>query len=103
VREIDPKGRRAVVHVGDIALPATGEAVVKTAIDRFGRLDVLFNNAGMFTPKPFLQVDEVESDRFVDVIQVITVSLRMEMLCTLCLRKQLQHGLAQYSYGSGDF
>ena len=75
VREIDPKGRRAVVHVGDIALPATGEAVVKTAIDRFGRLDVLFNNAGMFTPKPFLQVDEVEYDRFVDVIQVITVSL----------------------------
>jgi NAD(P)-dependent dehydrogenase (short-subunit alcohol dehydrogenase family) len=74
VREIDPKGRRAVVHVGDIALPATGEAVVKTAIDRFGRLDVLFNNAGMFTPKPFLQVDEVEYDRFVDVIQVITVS-----------------------------
>jgi len=35
------------VHVGDIALPATGEAIVKTATDRFGRLDVLFNNAGM--------------------------------------------------------
>jgi hypothetical protein len=30
------------VHAGDIALPATGEAVVKKAIDRFGRLDVLF-------------------------------------------------------------
>jgi NAD(P)-dependent dehydrogenase (short-subunit alcohol dehydrogenase family) len=61
-RQIDPTGRRAVVHVGDIALPATGEAVVQTAIDRFGR------NAGMFTPKPFLEVDEVEYDRFVDVM-----------------------------------
>ena len=40
-REIDPTGKRAVVHAGDIALPATGEALVKTAIDRFGRLDVL--------------------------------------------------------------
>ena len=67
-RQIDPKGKRAVVHVGDIALPATGEAVVKTTIDRFGRLDVLFNNAGIFTPRAFLEVDEVEYDRFVDII-----------------------------------
>jgi NAD(P)-dependent dehydrogenase (short-subunit alcohol dehydrogenase family) len=66
--QIDPKGERVVVHLGDISLPATGEAVVKTAIDRFGRLDVLFNNAGIFTPKPFLEVDEFEYDRFVDVI-----------------------------------
>jgi NAD(P)-dependent dehydrogenase (short-subunit alcohol dehydrogenase family) len=66
--QIDPKAKRAVVHIGDIALPATEEAVVKTAVDRFGHRDVLFNNAGIFTPKPFLEVDEVEYDRFVDVI-----------------------------------
>ena len=62
--------RRASVSpcAGDIALSATGEAVVKTAIDRFGRLDVLFNNAGMFAPKPFLEVDEAEYGRFLDVI-----------------------------------
>src|SRR3984893_2809331 len=63
-KEIDATGKRAVAHVGDIALPATGEAVVKTAIDRFGRLDVLFNNAGIFGPKPFLEVTEAEYDRF---------------------------------------
>ncbi len=67
-RQIASNGKCAVVHVGDIALPATGEAVVKTAIDRFGRLDVLFNNAGIFTPKPFLEVDEVDYDCFVDLI-----------------------------------
>src|ERR1700757_4745272 len=66
--EIDPTGKRVVVHAGDIALPATGEALVKTAIDRFGRLDVLFNNAGIFAPKPFLEVTEAEYDRFVDII-----------------------------------
>jgi NAD(P)-dependent dehydrogenase (short-subunit alcohol dehydrogenase family) len=66
--QIDPSGKRAVAHVGDVALPATGEALVKTAIDRFGRLDVLFNNAGVFAPKPFLEVTEAEYDRFLDNI-----------------------------------
>jgi NAD(P)-dependent dehydrogenase (short-subunit alcohol dehydrogenase family) len=47
-REIDPTGRRVAVLAGDITLPATGEAAVKAAMERFGRLDVLFNNAGTF-------------------------------------------------------
>ena len=67
-RQIDPSGKRAAAHVGDVALPATGEALVKTAVDRFGRLDVLFNNAGIFAPKPFLEVTEAEYDRFIDNI-----------------------------------
>jgi NAD(P)-dependent dehydrogenase (short-subunit alcohol dehydrogenase family) len=67
-KEIDAAGKCAIAHVGDIALPATGEAAVKTAVDRFGRLDVLFNNAGIFGPKPFLDVTETEYDRFLDII-----------------------------------
>ena len=49
-KQIDATGKRAIAHVGDISLPATGEAAVKAALDRFGRLDVLFNNAGIFGP-----------------------------------------------------
>jgi len=67
-REIDPTGKRVVVHAGDIALPATSDAVVKTAIGQFGRVDVLFNNAGIFAPKPFLEINEVEYDGFLDII-----------------------------------
>jgi NAD(P)-dependent dehydrogenase (short-subunit alcohol dehydrogenase family) len=67
-KEIDATGKRAIAHVGDIALPATGESAVKAAIDRFGRLDVLFNNAGIFGPKPFLDVTEAEHDRFLGII-----------------------------------
>jgi NAD(P)-dependent dehydrogenase (short-subunit alcohol dehydrogenase family) len=67
-QEIDPSGKRAVVQVGDIALPGTGEDMVKVALERFGRLDVLFNNAGIFGPKPFLELTEVEYDRFIDTI-----------------------------------
>src|ERR1700722_15469584 len=67
-KEIDPSGKLAIAHIGDVALPATGEAVVKVALDRFGRLDVLFNNAGICAPNPFLEVDEGEYARFVDGI-----------------------------------
>src|ERR1700733_10048503 len=66
--EIDPLGKRVAVHVGDVALPATGDALVKTAIDRFARLDVLFNNAGIFAPKPFVEVTEEEYDSFLNAI-----------------------------------
>ena len=63
--QIDPSGKRAIVHVGDVALPATVEALVKTAIDRFGRLDVFFNNAGAVIETPvydtFLTPEQVKA------------------------------------------
>jgi len=50
-KQIDATGKRAIAHVGDIALPATGEAAVKAALDRFGRLDVQSDRA---LPSPLL-------------------------------------------------
>ena len=38
---------------GDISDPATAERVVSEALARFGRVDTLVNNAGIFTAKPF--------------------------------------------------
>jgi NAD(P)-dependent dehydrogenase (short-subunit alcohol dehydrogenase family) len=38
---------------GDIADPATAGRIVGAALDRFGRLDTLVNNAGVFLSKPF--------------------------------------------------
>ena len=38
---------------GDIAEPETAERVVEQALDRFGRIDSLVNNAGIFIAKPF--------------------------------------------------
>jgi NAD(P)-dependent dehydrogenase (short-subunit alcohol dehydrogenase family) len=38
---------------GDIGDPATADRVVKEAISRFGRIDTLVNNAGIFIAKPF--------------------------------------------------
>lgn len=67
-REIDPSGARVAVSAGDIADPATGAALVDLALARFGKLDVLVNNAGVFNPKPFLDLTEAEYDWFLDTI-----------------------------------
>ena len=40
---------------GDIGDPATGPRVIEAALDRFGRIDTLVNNAGIFVASPFTQ------------------------------------------------
>ena len=40
---------------GDITEPATAQRVVDQALERFGRIDSLVNNAGMFIAKPFTE------------------------------------------------
>ena len=53
-RSIRPSGDPDVLAVpGDIAEPETAERVVDQALDRFGRIDTLINNAGIFIGKPF--------------------------------------------------
>ena len=66
--EIDRTGTKVVVVAGDVANPATGVALVDAAVSRFGRLNVLANNAGVFTPKPFLKLTEADYDWNVDNI-----------------------------------
>ncbi len=53
-REIGRPERVAVV-AGDVGLQETGQQLVKTAVDRFGRVDMLLNNAGIFAAKPFTE------------------------------------------------
>jgi NAD(P)-dependent dehydrogenase (short-subunit alcohol dehydrogenase family) len=48
-------------HVGD---PATARRLAEVARERFGGVDVLVNNAGIFAPKPFLETREDDLDRF---------------------------------------
>src|SRR6201981_1429960 len=40
---------------GDLGDPHTAAKIVDTAMSRFGRIDVLINNAGVFIPKPFTE------------------------------------------------
>jgi NAD(P)-dependent dehydrogenase (short-subunit alcohol dehydrogenase family) len=66
--EIDSSANKIAVHAGDIAKPSTSRDVVATARHRFGGIDLLVNNAGVFKPKPFVNLDETEYDWFLDTI-----------------------------------
>ncbi|GAB2635163.1 SDR family NAD(P)-dependent oxidoreductase [Nocardia goodfellowii] len=52
--------------IGDIGSATTASELVRTAVERFGRVDVLVNNAGIFGAKPFVDVTEAELDRYLD-------------------------------------
>jgi 3-oxoacyl-[acyl-carrier protein] reductase len=64
--EVEKLGRKAVPVQGDATDPAAAEALVKAAIDAFGKVDILVNNAGItrddlimrMTPEMFREVLE---------------------------------------------
>ena len=47
-----------LVIEGDITRPETAERILGTAAERFGRIDTLVNNAGVFIAKPFTEYSE---------------------------------------------
>lgn len=59
-------GENLAMVVGNVALRTTGAKMVSVAMERFGSVDILINNAGIFETKPFLEVDEAYLDRFMD-------------------------------------
>jgi NAD(P)-dependent dehydrogenase (short-subunit alcohol dehydrogenase family) len=59
--------KNATTVAGDIAKKQVGEKIVKTAIEKFQTIDVLVNNAGVFQPKAFLEVEDEDLNRFIDV------------------------------------
>jgi NAD(P)-dependent dehydrogenase (short-subunit alcohol dehydrogenase family) len=67
-RSIKPSEDPGVLAVqGDIGEPATAERVISEGIDRFGRIDTLVNNAGVFIAKPFTDYTAAEYESKVAV------------------------------------
>jgi NAD(P)-dependent dehydrogenase (short-subunit alcohol dehydrogenase family) len=52
---------------GDIGIEETAKHVVRTAIQNFGTVDLLVNNAGVFIPKPFTDYTAAPGDYSITV------------------------------------
>jgi NAD(P)-dependent dehydrogenase (short-subunit alcohol dehydrogenase family) len=60
VAEIERAGGMAVASFESVARPEGGEAIVRTAVDRFGRLDAVVSNAGIFNSVPFEELSQTD-------------------------------------------
>ncbi len=65
-RKLGDESRIAIVP-GDIGNKETGEKMVRAAVERFGSVDVLVNNAGIFGMKPFLESTEEDLDKYIHI------------------------------------
>jgi NAD(P)-dependent dehydrogenase (short-subunit alcohol dehydrogenase family) len=67
VDEIKAAGGEAVADHNSVATPEGGEAIVQTAIDAFGRVDIVINNAGILRDKAFHNMEPDLLDPVLDV------------------------------------
>jgi len=59
-------GENLAMVAGNVKHKSTGEQLLSTAVEKFGSIDVLVNNAGIYETRPFLEVDEAYLDQFLD-------------------------------------
>jgi len=99
VAEIEAAGGAAVAEYSSVATPEGAEAIVRKAIDTFGHVDVLVNNAGILRDKAFhnMETDQMEA--------VLDVHLRGSMYVTRAawphLREQNYGRVVMTSSASG--
>lgn len=83
VAEIEAAGGRAIANYDSVTTPEGAAAIVKSAVDAFGRLDVLVNNAGILRDKSLLKMEEGMWDAVIDV------HLKGSFLCTQAAARQM--------------
>src|SRR6185503_988179 len=67
VEEIQRAGGVAVASYESVASPEGGEAIVRAAVDRFGRVDAVVSNAGIFDSVPFDELSPADWRRMLGV------------------------------------
>ena len=67
IAEIEAMGGKAVACTGDVAKPDFGDRIVKTAVDAFGTIDIVVNNAGVLRDKTFHNMSVEDFDFVVKV------------------------------------
>lgn len=89
-RVAEELGANAVAIPADVTDPAQVDELVERTLSRFGRIDALFANAGIYLPGDFAESDPLDVARLIDTN--VTGVMR-------CVRAVLPHMIEQ---GSGD-
>lgn len=83
VERVEGLGRKAIAIKADVTKKSEVDAMVQKAIEHFGRIDVLVNNAGLSKSMPILDLDEKTWDLVVDT------SLKGTYLVTQAVAKHM--------------
>ncbi len=67
VKEILEKGGKAVANYDSVSTPEGGEAIVQAAVDNFGKVDIVINNAGILRDKSFAKLEPKDLEAVIDV------------------------------------
>ena len=67
VKEIIEAGGKAVANYDSVATPEGGKAITQTALDNFGKVDIVINNAGILRDKSFLKLEPQDLEAVLDV------------------------------------
>ncbi len=89
VDEIIQEGGQAVASLESVATMAGGQKIIETALDHFGKVDILINNAGILRDRTFMKMTEKEWD------DVIAVHLKG----AFCVTQPAVHIMKDHQYG----
>jgi len=89
VEEIKAAGGEAAPNYDTVATPEGGQNIIKTAIDNFGKVDIVINNAGILRDKTFLKMEPESWDA------VLNVHLRG----SYCVTRAALPSMRENSYG----
>jgi len=67
VKEITEKGGKAVANYDSVSTPEGGEAIVRAAVENFGKVDIVINNAGILRDKSFAKLEPRDLEAVIDV------------------------------------
>jgi 3-oxoacyl-[acyl-carrier protein] reductase len=67
IKEIENKGSKAIAVQGDVSVFSDAENIIKKAVEVFGSLDILINNAGITKDGLVLRMKEEDFDKVIDV------------------------------------
>ncbi|HUI26172.1 MAG TPA: SDR family oxidoreductase [Candidatus Kryptonia bacterium] len=67
VKEIRDQGGEAIANYDSVSTPEGGEAIIEAALDKFGRVDIVINNAGVLRDKTFAKLTPEELNVVLDV------------------------------------